>query len=318
MYRRLMRKCVQQEYRIFGPMQSDVLESVFSHTEVLHLCSEELYLSGLTLDTGAAANVVGQNWVDSYKKTLSPKMLTKWTVNRKPARFRFGDTAAISVEYQQRIPIKCKNRVLYYEAHIVPGDCPALVGLPALRRMGADIRCGTDEIVIPDVLTAPVVFTKRNHYVLRFCDLDGACSKVVFHVSHAPQNMSSASVVENSPAKATEHVHGAPGEAAPVVAETKVENMSSPVADDACSTAVSSTDAPSTEVLLTNEHVDIRPLDGLNTNFRECNLSIMPNGKELYFMSTRRKPFNTSFGDGDIYKALYIDSAWIAPDFDKK
>ena len=58
--------------------------------------------------------------------------------------------------------------------------------------------------------------------------------------------------------------------------------------------------------VLTNEHVDIRPLDGLNTNFRECNLSIMPNGKELYFMSTRRKPFNISFGDGDIYKALYL------------
>lgn len=67
--------------------------------------------------------------------------------------------------------------------------------------------------------------------------------------------------------------------------------------------------------VLTNEHVDIRPLDGLNTNFRECNLSIMPNGKELYFMSTRRKPYNTSFGDGDIYKALYIDSAWIAPEY---
>ena len=67
--------------------------------------------------------------------------------------------------------------------------------------------------------------------------------------------------------------------------------------------------------VLNNEHVDIRPLDALNTNFRECNLSIMPNGTELYFMSTRRKPFNTSFGDGDIYKSTYIDSAWMAPEY---
>ena len=67
--------------------------------------------------------------------------------------------------------------------------------------------------------------------------------------------------------------------------------------------------------VLNNEDADIRRLDKLNTNFRECNLSIMPNGKELYFMSTRKKPFNSSFGDGDIYKAIYKDSAWLAPEY---
>ena len=68
-------------------------------------------------------------------------------------------------------------------------------------------------------------------------------------------------------------------------------------------------------VLNNNEHVEIIPLDILNTNFRECNLSIMPNGKELYFMSTRKKPFINSFGDGDIYKTIYKDSAWMAPEY---
>ena len=68
-------------------------------------------------------------------------------------------------------------------------------------------------------------------------------------------------------------------------------------------------------VVLNNEHVDIRPLENLNSNFRECNLSIAPNGKELYFMSTRKKPFNNSFGDGDIYKTIYQDSVWMAPEY---
>ena len=67
--------------------------------------------------------------------------------------------------------------------------------------------------------------------------------------------------------------------------------------------------------VLENQHVVISRLDELNTNFRECNLSIMPNGKELYFMSTRRKPFNTSSGDGDIYKSIFLDSAWMAPQY---
>ena len=67
--------------------------------------------------------------------------------------------------------------------------------------------------------------------------------------------------------------------------------------------------------VLTNENVRIRCLKQLNTEYRECNLSIMPNGNELYFMSTRKKPFNSSFGDGDIYKAIYTDSAWLAPEY---
>lgn len=67
--------------------------------------------------------------------------------------------------------------------------------------------------------------------------------------------------------------------------------------------------------VLNNEKVSISCLNQLNTNFRECNLSIMPNGKELYFMSTRRKPFNKSFGDGDIYKSTYVDSTWTNPEY---
>ena len=67
--------------------------------------------------------------------------------------------------------------------------------------------------------------------------------------------------------------------------------------------------------VLTNENARISCLKQLNTEFRECNLSIMPNGNELYFMSTRKKPFNSSFGDGDIYKAIYTDSAWLSPEY---
>ncbi|MDG1734878.1 MAG: OmpA family protein [Crocinitomicaceae bacterium] len=67
--------------------------------------------------------------------------------------------------------------------------------------------------------------------------------------------------------------------------------------------------------VLTNKSVAIKRLDQLNTKFRECNLSIMPNGKELYFMSTRRKPFNNNSGDGDIYKSIFLDREWMTPQY---
>ena len=34
-----------------------------------------------------------------------------------------------------------------------------------------------------------------------------------------------------------------------------------------------------------------------------------------FILCLQEKPFNISFGDGDIYKALYIDSAWLAPEY---
>lgn len=58
--------------------------------------------------------------------------------------------------------------------------------------------------------------------------------------------------------------------------------------------------------------VEIVELKNLNTKFRECNLSVSPNGSELYFMSTRVS--NESFGQGDIYKTNRINNnAWENP-----
>ena len=53
------------------------------------------------------------------------------------------------------------------------------------------------------------------------------------------------------------------------------------------------------EVLLHKEKVNIIELENLNTAARECNISVSPDGKKLYFMSTRQT--SVSFGDGDLY-----------------
>ena len=55
------------------------------------------------------------------------------------------------------------------------------------------------------------------------------------------------------------------------------------------------------EVLLHKQKVNIIELENLNTASRECNISVSPDGKKLYFMSTRQT--SVSYGDGDLYVA---------------
>lgn len=69
------------------------------------------------------------------------------------------------------------------------------------------------------------------------------------------------------------------------------------------------------EVLKSNSNVVIEELTNLNTKYRECNLTLMPNGDVLYFMSTRSRLGSNGFGDGDIYRVLRNDDQWDRPEF---
>ena len=70
------------------------------------------------------------------------------------------------------------------------------------------------------------------------------------------------------------------------------------------------------EVLEYANLVEIEELNILNTDRRECNLSLMPNGSTLYFMSTRSKSARDNEGDGDIYRSENLaDGNWGAPEF---
>ena len=145
--------------------------SPMADKDVMHLCNESdsVYLKGLTIDSGAAGNVVGASWINHYKARLSKSLLQKWTKVIKPAQFRFGDNPRIVCTHADRIPIQTAKGIIYYETHIVPGDCPALVGLPTLRRLNITISFGDDRITIPKVLhNAPLVVTGRNHCILTF------------------------------------------------------------------------------------------------------------------------------------------------------
>ena len=145
---------------------SATIEEHMEPQEILQLCDDKVYLTGLTFDTGASSNVVGSLWVNNYKRTLPQNLLKHWTQKKSPARFRFGDNTPVEVAHIQRIPLRLKNKVIFYEAHEVPGRCPALEGLRSMRRMKAVIDCGNDQLSIPNTLDAPLILTSKNHHLL--------------------------------------------------------------------------------------------------------------------------------------------------------
>ena len=73
--------------------------------------------------------------------------------------------------------------------------------------------------------------------------------------------------------------------------------------------------AQEVEVLEHKSRVDISELKSLNTKYRECNLSLMPNGNTLYFMSTRSRSGGKEMGDGDIYRVVKIGEEWGETEF---
>jgi outer membrane protein OmpA-like peptidoglycan-associated protein len=69
-------------------------------------------------------------------------------------------------------------------------------------------------------------------------------------------------------------------------------------------------------VLVHKTEVKISVLNQLNSPYRECNLSVSPDGTELFFMSTRPSKINKIGGDGDLYKSrLSENMEWLSPVF---
>ena len=69
------------------------------------------------------------------------------------------------------------------------------------------------------------------------------------------------------------------------------------------------------DILNNGGDVSIEKMHVLNTNKRECNLSLMPNGNVLYFMSTRAPYGSNGIGDGDIYRSNREEEKWNAPEY---
>ena len=76
-----------------------------------------------------------------------------------------------------------------------------------------------------------------------------------------------------------------------------------------------STFSQKVKVLEHDVEVKIQELKSFNTKFRECNLSLMPNGDELYFMSDRSRSGKNRVGDGDIYRVVKTGNDWGIPEF---
>ncbi len=67
------------------------------------------------------------------------------------------------------------------------------------------------------------------------------------------------------------------------------------------------------KILEHHNSVKIEPIDQLNSSNRECNLSVSPNGDELFFMSTRSS-HKKNGGNGDLYKSTLDNNGnWSNP-----
>ena len=67
------------------------------------------------------------------------------------------------------------------------------------------------------------------------------------------------------------------------------------------------------EILVHPEKILISEIKQLNTEERECNISIMPDGKTLFYMSTRALKNGGMMGNGDIYQSNFINNIWEMP-----
>ena len=73
-------------------------------------------------------------------------------------------------------------------------------------------------------------------------------------------------------------------------------------------------------IIKTSEKITIIKLDSLNSKYPELNLSITPDGKYLYFMSSRPNEYSTKnyngkpdTYDGDLYYSINKNGSWSAP-----
>ena len=67
------------------------------------------------------------------------------------------------------------------------------------------------------------------------------------------------------------------------------------------------------EILVHPEKIQISEIKQLNTDERECNISIMPDGKTLFYMSTRALKNGGMMGNGDIYQSNFRNAIWQTP-----
>lgn len=70
--------------------------------------------------------------------------------------------------------------------------------------------------------------------------------------------------------------------------------------------------AQSYEILQHSQPINIVELPQLNSEDRECNISLLPNGNSLFFMS-HRPSRGGSGGSGDIFQSDFVNGAWQAP-----
>lgn len=66
------------------------------------------------------------------------------------------------------------------------------------------------------------------------------------------------------------------------------------------------------EILKHSQPINIVELPQLNSEDRECNISLLPNGNSLFFMSHRASS-GGSGGSGDIFQSDFVNGSWQAP-----
>ena len=119
----------------------------------------------LILDTGCAATVCGEKWLEVYLLSLPPDQRSSVKMNPSNKIFKFGAGGRIRSLGQCVIPAFLAGRPVNISTDVVDSDIPLLLSKPAMKKAGVKIDTVTDTAEVLG-LTVNLDCSSSGHYCL--------------------------------------------------------------------------------------------------------------------------------------------------------
>ena len=143
--------------------EEEVIACLFAADDFyLYITDAYIYL---VLDTGCAATVCGQKWLEVYILSLPPDQRSSITMTPSNKIFKFGAGGRIRSLGQCVIPAFLAGRPVNISTDVVDSDIPLLLSKPAMKKAGVKIDTVTDTAEVLG-LTVNLDCTSSGHYCL--------------------------------------------------------------------------------------------------------------------------------------------------------
>ena len=109
---------------------------VTEEADVLALCAEAVYDQGLTIDSGATINVMGAEWLERHLRSRPQSSRTLVRKLPEVVKIRFGGGEPHDSSQATLLTLPTNNPQ-FFKAHVVPGNCPALICITSLQKTSA-------------------------------------------------------------------------------------------------------------------------------------------------------------------------------------